>query len=118
MHPVQMPGPDSSLPSLDRLVYLMSAELQSDDLGLWEIVWHLNTLAPEAPLDEKVRLARRTVSVLMGQYDLWRGEWPAGPMAPLSESEKLALAHDDVPWHDPEQASLLVWLRDEGSAAP
>jgi hypothetical protein len=96
----------------------MSAELEGDDLALWEIVWTLNTLAPAAPLDEKIRLARRAVRVLVGQYDLWRGEWPAGPVAPLTESETQTLAHDDAPWHDPEHATLLVWIREEGSAAP
>ena len=118
MHPVQAPDANSGLPSADRLAYLISEDLQSDDLGLWEIVWTLNTLAPEAALDEKIRLARRAVSVLVGQYDLWRGEWPTGPVAPLTEREKQTLARDDAPWFDPEHAALLVWLRDEGSAAP
>ena len=111
MHPVKVPAETSQLPSLDRLVYLMSAELEEDDLGLWEVVWHLNTTAPAAPLEEKVQLARRAVSVLMGQHDLWRGEWPGGPVTPLSERETQALASDDAAWHDPEHATLLVWIR-------
>ena len=36
---------------------LISGDRQSDDLGLWEVVWTLNALAPAAPLDEKMRLA-------------------------------------------------------------
>jgi len=106
------------LPSVDRLAYLVSADLQAGDLALWEIVWTLNSLAPEAPLEEKIRLARRAVSQLVGHYELWRGEWPAGPVAPLTEREKQTLAHDDAPWHDPEHATLLVWIREEGSAGP
>ena len=104
-------------PSLDRLVYLTSADLQDDDLGLREVVCILSSLAPAAPLDERIRLARRAVSVLVGQYDLWRGEWPTGPVARVTDSEMQTLAHDDTPWHDPEQATLLAWLREEGSAA-
>jgi hypothetical protein len=85
---------------------------------LWESVWTLNTFAPKAPLDEKIRLARRAVAVLVGHHDLWRGEWPGGPVARLTESETQTLANDDAAWHDPENATLLVWLREEGSAGP
>ncbi|MCR1781908.1 hypothetical protein KVF89_05115 [Nocardioides carbamazepini] len=106
-----------TLPSLDRLVYLLSGELQSDDLPLWEIVWMLNALAPAALLDDKIRLARHAASVLVGQYDLWRGEWPNGPVAPLTEAELQTLATDDAVWHDPEHATLLVWIREDGSGA-
>lgn len=113
-----MPDANEDLPSLDRLVYLLSADLQDDDLGLWEVVWTLNTLAPTASLNEKIHLARRAVSVLMGEYDLWRGVWPTGPVARLTDSEMLELADDDAPWHDPEHASVLVWIREEGSEAP
>lgn len=34
MHPVQVPDANSGLPSADRLAYLISEDLQSDDLGL------------------------------------------------------------------------------------
>lgn len=118
VHPVKVSEPNSSLPSLDRLVYLMSAELQDDDLPLWEIVWHLNRLAPSASLDDKIRLSRRAVSVLVGHNDLWRGEWPGGPLAPLTQSETQTLASDEAAWHDPEHATLLVWLREEGFTEP
>lgn len=106
---------NAELPSVDRLAYLISGDLQSDDVGLWEVVWTLNTLAPAAPLDEKIRLARHAVSSLLGHHDLWRGEWPGGPIALLTEAEERALAHDDTPWHDPEHATLLVWIREEGA---
>lgn len=114
-HPGQASNPNADLPSVDRLAYLISGDLQSDDLGLWEVVWTLNTLAPAAPLDEKIRLARRAVSSLLGHNDLWRGEWPGGPARLPTEDEKQALAHDDTPWHDPEHATLLVWIREEGA---
>jgi hypothetical protein len=45
------------------------------------------------------------VSVLVGQYDLWRGEWPTGPVVRLTERETQTLAHDDAAWHDPENAA-------------
>ena len=54
----------------------------------------------------------RPVSVLMGQYELWRGEWPGGPVTRLTERETQALASDDVAWHDPEHATLVVWIRE------
>ena len=113
MHAVPTPNENDDPPSIDRLTYLLSDDLHSDDLGLWEVVWTLNTVAPEAPLDEKIRLARSAVSRLPGQYDLWRGDWPGGPVALLTEDEKRALAHDHALWHDPEHATLLVWIREE-----
>lgn len=112
------PDDGSALPSLDRLVYLLSGDLQSDDLPLWEIVWTLNTLAPTAALEDKIHLARRATAVLVGQYDLWRGEWPGGPIAPLTQSETERLASEETPWYDPERATLLVWIREEGAGAP
>jgi hypothetical protein len=110
---VKVPDANTDLPSVDRLAYLISGDLQSGDLGLWEVVWTLNTLAPRAPLSEKIRLARRAVSSLLGHQDLWRGEWPGGPIAPLTADDKHTLARDDTPWHDPEHATLLVWIREE-----
>jgi hypothetical protein len=104
--------PDSTtLPSPERLVFLLTGELESDDFPLWEFVWNLNTLAPSVPLADKIGLARRAVSLLVGQYDMWRGEWPGGPVAPLTDSDLQVLAENDEPWHDPEHATLLVWLR-------
>lgn len=76
-----VPDANAELPSVDRLVYLISGDLQSDDVGLWEVVWTLNTLAPAAPLDDKVRLARLAISSLLDHHDLWRGEWPEGPIS-------------------------------------
>jgi hypothetical protein len=107
---VQVPAA-TMLQSPERLIFLPTDDLESDDFPLWEVVWNLNTLAPEAPLADKIRLARRAVSLLVGQYQLWRGEWPRGPLAPLTESDSRVLAEEDGPWHDPENATLLVWLR-------
>jgi hypothetical protein len=113
-----VPDVSSELPSVDRLAYLLSADLEDDDLGLWEVMWTLNTLAPAAPFDDKIRLAKHAVSSLVGgQYELWRGEWPGGPVAPLTEGEQQLLAHDDVSWHDPDHATLLVWIREVGATS-
>jgi hypothetical protein len=115
---VRVPTANSSLPSVDRLIGLLSVDLESDDVPLWEVVWTLNTLAPAASVDEKIRLARRVVARLMSRTELWRGEWPGGAVAPVTDSEMRALAHDDAPWHDPEHATLLVWLRDTRPVSP
>ncbi len=102
---------ETSLPSVERLAYLLSGDLQDDDLPIWEIVWQLNTTAPVAPLADKLRLARRAVSLIRDEFELWRGTWPGGPVAPLTEQETRDLAGDDAAWYDPDKASLLVWLR-------
>ena len=100
-----------ALPSAERLAYLLSGDLQDDDIPLWEIVWGLNTRAPDAPLTAKLRIARRAVSQLGDECELWRGSWPGGPESPLTDLELRVLAEDDAVWCDPEKASLLIWLR-------
>lgn len=90
---------------------MLSGDLEEDDVAIWEIVWGLNTTAPEAPLTDKLRLARRAVSQLGDECELWRGSWPGGPKSPLTDQELRILAEDDAVWYDPENASLLVWLR-------
>lgn len=104
----------SELPSAERLVFVLTEDLRADDFPLWEFVWTLNTMAPSVALADKVRLARRAVSLLTDEYELWRGEWPGGPTAPLSDDETRLLAADDAAWYDPEKAALLVWLRQVG----
>lgn len=98
------------LPSPERLAFLLARDLEDDDVPLWEVVWTINTMAPSASLAEKIKLARRAVRHLSDQYELWRGEWPHGPVAPLTETEASVMADDDACWHDPENATLLVWI--------
>lgn len=104
----------AELPSPERLAFLLAGDLQEDDVPLWEVVWRLNSMAPDAALPDKLRLARRAVSMLADEYEFWRGDWPGGPVAPTSEQQVTLLATDDAAWHDPEQAALLVWLRPVG----
>ena len=111
----QVPDAKSDLPSVDRLVYLISGAFRTTTSGFGGGRVEIDTLAPPAPLDEKIRRARHAVSSLLGHNDLWRGDWPGGPIAFLTEDEMGLLAHDDVPWHDPEHATLLVWIREEGA---
>ncbi len=107
----------SDLPSPERLVFMLADDLQEDDFPLWEFVWHLNSQTPAAPLADKIRLARRALPLLSDEYELWRGEWPGGPVARVTETEMRQMATDDACWHDPQTASLLVWLRPFGSGA-
>jgi hypothetical protein len=101
----------SGLPSPERLAYLLSNDLQSGDVPLWALVRHLDGLAPAASLSDKIRLAQRTLPLLLQEHDLWRGKSPGGPVAPMTEAEISAMSNDDTSWHDPEKASILVWLR-------
>lgn len=107
--------PSDPLPSVDALIVGMTDLLESDDVPLWEFTWHLNTIRPDASVPDNIRLARRAVTQLLGQeYELWRGEWPTGPLAPLTEPEIRELANDDAAWTDPQSATVLVWLRATG----
>lgn len=100
------------LPSVDGLIFQVSDLLESGDFPVWEFVWHLNATHPNADLADKIRLARRASANLIGQdYELWRGRWPEGPVARLTDSEMQDLATDDAAWSRPEAAALLVWLR-------
>ena len=90
---------------------LLDAVTYEIDQGLWEIVWTLNGLFPGEPLASKIGLAREAVRLLDAKIELWRGAWPEGPLEPLTEAEADSLAADDLPWYNPEGASLLVWVR-------
>lgn len=66
-----MPMTDGAgLPSPERLAGLIVGDLADDDLGLWEIVWGLNTTNPEADLIDKIRIARSAVSLLADETEL------------------------------------------------
>ena len=119
-HPIERTGivtrmPSDPLPSVDALILDVTDALESDDVPIWEFVWRLNAMCPDAQTPDKIRLARRAVTQLLGQeYGLWRGEWPSGPVAPLTERDVRQLADDDAAWTDPDSASVLVWLRATG----
>src|SRR3990170_4082710 len=66
---------EAALPSVERLAYLLSGDLEDDDLPLWEIVWQLTTTTPDARLADKLRLARRAISQLGDECELRRGTW-------------------------------------------
>ena len=92
----------------------MSDLLQADDVGAWEFVWHLNATHPDAALEDKFRLVTASRDNLIIQnYALWRGHWPEGPTASLTEAEKRDLAQEDATWSDPETATILVSLRED-----
>ena len=104
--------PGDALPSVDGLIFQVHDLLDAGDVGIWELVWHLDASHADAPIEDKIRLARRAATDLISRdYDLWRGTWPEGPEAPLTEVEKRDLAHDDAAWSDPESATMVVWLR-------
>jgi hypothetical protein len=90
---------------------LIVGDLAEDDMGIREIVWGLNGTNPEADLSDKIRLARRAVSLLADETWLWRGDPLEPSSAPLTATEVQALGDDDAAWHDPDNASLVVWLR-------
>jgi hypothetical protein len=100
------------LPSADGLIMQIRDLLDFGDVGVWELVWALNSSHPDARLLDKIKVAKRAATLLISQdWDLWRGVWPEGPIAPLTQEEKVRLSEEDAAWFDPESAELLVWLR-------
>jgi hypothetical protein len=73
----------------------------------------LNGRFPDATHVDKLTLARRVVRQLLadGQAELWRGEWPHGPVEPLGPAEIERLRIDDRPWYEPKNSDLLVVVR-------
>ena len=85
----------------------------SPEQGIWKSVWKLRSLRPDLTIGQQVEIARTATMGLNRQrlLDLWQGEWPEGPTEILSISGFNRIATDDLPWHDPYQAQLFVWLR-------
>ncbi|MDP9074478.1 MAG: hypothetical protein M3N98_09960 [Actinomycetota bacterium] len=104
------PQPDSPLPSVEQLSEQYLDSLADGDQWMWELAWKLNEEFPAVELAEKVALARQVVIglTIKGSTELWRGQWPAGPVAPVSREEMAKIMAEDAPWHDPEHAEILV----------
>jgi hypothetical protein len=108
---------ETALPSVDVLsARLLDILRQDGDQWLWEIVWALDREFPDVAVDEKVARAREVVVALtlQGRIELWRGQWPAGPVAPLSPEERAQVLTAVAPWHDPEAAGLHVVIEAAG----
>jgi hypothetical protein len=105
----------SSTQAAERLLDFLHFE---DDQWLWEVVWDLNARFPAAGQEEKIRLARQAVSELLasGFIELWRGVWPDGPVEPLGAAEIERLHVEAEPWCDPEQADIIVVIREQVSS--
>ena len=102
---------ESLLPSVEQMSERFTEKLQTaGDQWLWEMVWSLNKEFPAVEVGAKVVLARQVVLALTlkAGIELWRGNWPTGPVAPLSQEEMARILAEDAPWHDPEQSDLLV----------
>lgn len=102
---------EHGLPLQDDLRQELMDDLHyEDDQGLWEVVWLLNTKAPEVTRDEKIALARAVIFGLLdeGRIELRQVTWPEHDGRLLNEVEVARLHHDDAPWFDPEATDLLV----------
>jgi hypothetical protein len=89
---------------------LVATLRSSGDQWLWEMVWRLNDEFPALEVGTKVALVRQAVLglTLKAGIELWRGQWPTGPVAPLSQEEMARILAEDAPWHDPENSDLLI----------
>jgi len=107
---------DSTLPTVEEMSEQLQDALVDADQWLWEPTWKLNQEFPAVDLADKVNLMRQVILslTLQGTVELWRGQWPAGPVAPLSKEEMGKILAQDTPWHDPEQAELLVVIEAAG----
>lgn len=109
---------ESPLPSPEEVSSRLLETLRTDgDQWLWEMVWGLNREFPSVPVEEKVALARQVVMALtlQAKIELWRGQWPTGPVSPLTQQEMAHVLAASAPWHDPESADLMVVIEAAGS---
>jgi hypothetical protein len=103
----------SELPSSSAIAARLIEDLKyEDDQWLWEIVWRLNGEFPGVDIADKVSLAQEVTWQLFndGKIEFLRGQWPDGAVGPLDEEGLRMIREQTQPWHDPEEAEILVLL--------
>ena len=88
---------------MDRLRDDVLSDAHDDRIGLYEIVWSLNTQYPHVPRDAKVAAARDVVRsrVESGALSVFRTVWASDTLEPVAPGELLVAIDDPSAWSDP-----------------
>jgi hypothetical protein len=93
--------------------------LEEDEYGLYEVIWSLNTLHPDAGAAEKVRAARAAMRELLNENHiaLSRAVWASQRRESIPPSEALRLIETLDAWAPPDsdKGEYLVFWRPEAT---
>ena len=106
-------GAEMADDALDAVLAEFVQGLSSYDLGLWELTW-MAANRSGVVASSHVSWARASISDLVarGVVHLAVTSWPSmTPERELAPPDWRALAASDAPWHDPQQASILVLVQ-------
>ncbi|HEX5495988.1 MAG TPA: hypothetical protein VFX70_15575 [Mycobacteriales bacterium] len=92
-----------------------------DFAGLWEVVWQLRSITPEAQEPELRESARRIVSDLLrrGWVNLYECQEPYGEMRKVPSADAAGLLARETYWSEPaaDAVSIRVGATTSGEAA-
>jgi len=84
---------------------------KEDYMGLYEIVWFLNTQYPDVSRDLKIAEARAIVADLLkeGQVALYRNVWASNRYEPVPAKDALGALGAPAAWEDPSDQPYLCY---------
>jgi hypothetical protein len=82
-----------------------------DYIGLYEIIWSLNTQYPDLSRDLKIAAARAIVADLVkgGRVALYRTVWASNRYEPVPERDAIGVLGALAAWEDPSDQPYLCY---------
>lgn len=100
----------------DELRISVAEGLEEDDLGVYEVWWHANSVLPDWSLSARLRASEVLVEELLrdGVVTMWRGRW-IGPEHDREEVEAASQPEVLREWSSwVPQNDEVIWLRYAG----
>jgi hypothetical protein len=102
---------------VDRLRRELVQDARADPVGVYEAWWSANTLWPERPLSERLRLAQDAVASALddGLIVIEVGS-PNDGSTPVDDAEGRRLLNEWATWAIPEGPRVFMWRTEKGIA--
>lgn len=92
------------------LAYKILWSTIEDFVGLWEILWELNSLRPNKSQEENQEIARKILICFLKQnlISFYMSQWGSDELKELEFSEAFKLVEDDKFWNPPAINELCI----------
>jgi len=95
----------------DQVIAITLEEGEAFQCGLWEVLWELNTISPDIPLEERLEFSISIVQELLisNKIRLLWGVWGKDVYDKIESLEEcLTLIQDDKYW-DPTKTDIQIY---------